>query len=80
MKQNFLKGFQITIEKWQRKLREYLVKLFKRDVKVLGLYWFTQIELRSILCYSTVKDSTNQNIDYKNKYYILPLLATQVFC
>ena len=30
--------------------------------QTLGLYWFTQLELRSVLLYSTVNGSTNQNL------------------
>ena len=31
-----------------------------RDVETLGLYWFTQIEIRPLLLYAIVKGSTNK--------------------
>ena len=46
-------------------LKEYLIKPPKKDIETLGLYWFTQIELRLVLLYEIVKCSTNQNFDYK---------------
>ena len=39
-----------------------LNKPLRKEVETLDLYWFTQPELRSILLYSVVKGSTNQNL------------------
>jgi len=45
-----------------------LKKPQRRDVETLDLYWFTQPELRSVLLYSTVKGSTNQNLITKQVF------------
>ena len=37
-------------------------KLLRREVETLGLYWFIQTELRTILLYKIVKGSSNQNL------------------
>jgi len=51
---------KITTESANRMLD----KLLRREVETLGLYWFTQPELRPILLYKIVKGSSNQH-DYK---------------
>ena len=39
--------------------KRILNKPLRREVETLGLYWFTQPELRPILLYTTIKGSTN---------------------
>jgi len=50
------------------KVIRMLNKSLWREVETLGLYWFTQPELRPILLYSRVKDSTDQNLITKQVY------------
>ena len=57
-KTKMIKGAKIS-------LKEYSIKPLKRDVEILGLYWFTQTELRPVLLYAIVKGSTNKKFDYK---------------
>jgi len=48
--------------------KRMLNKPSRRDVETLGLYWFTQPELRPVLLYRIVKGSTNQNLITKQVF------------
>ena len=48
-----------------------LNKLLWREVATLGLYWFTQPELRLVLLYTIVKGSTNQSLITKHVFCLV---------
>lgn len=56
------------MKRMTKSAKRMLNKLSRKYVETCGLYWFTQPELRPVLLYRTVKDSTNQNLITKQVF------------